>query len=44
MVYNPAYWGNDLSFEDKLYPKKPGLYTIRRLSLSKVLFYTILST
>jgi len=38
MQYNPGYWGYDWSCEDKLYAKKPGLYTIYRLSFAKILF------
>jgi len=41
MVYNPGFWGNDWSFEDKLLTKKQRLYTIHRLSFAKI---PILST
>jgi len=38
MVYNPGYWGNDFTYEDKLLAKNPGLYIIHRLSFAKILF------
>jgi len=28
MVYNPGFWDNDWSCEDKLGAKKSGLYTV----------------
>jgi len=38
MGYNPDNWGIDWSCEDNLYAKKPGMYTIHKLSFAKILF------
>jgi len=43
-VYNPGFWDNDWSCEDKLWARKSGLYTIHKASFSKNLFQIILST
>jgi len=43
MVYNPGFWVNDWSCEDKLWASKLGLYTIHRLSFALNLFYMILN-
>ena len=31
MVYNPGFWDNDWSCDDKLWARKSGQYTIHRL-------------
>jgi len=36
--YNPGFWNNDCSSEDKVWARKSGLYTIHRLSFAKNLF------
>jgi len=38
MVYNPGFWDNDWSCEDKLWAKNSRRYIIHRLSFDKILF------
>jgi len=40
---HPGLWGNGFSCEDKLWGKKPGLYTSHKWSFAKIQFNIILS-
>ena len=42
-LYNPGFWGNDWSCEDKLWAKKVGLYTLTSGVLLKFSFRSLLA-